>query len=267
VGMPSCRTSAAATTNSLPTRHRRSAWPQHSPSSRRPCDLRLFQTRRLPPPAGRNRPAPTRTDPTGWSLCQDSAGSTEVVIEHRSSTVRAPRPPCGRPDPDDHRDQRTSRRPGFRHRTPFEHRSVHSGHSNDLVCRISAGHSLVVSAPPGTRTRTRGLRGQSSPIRRTTTCDSTGLQNPRLEPLGQCGTPIAGHGHGQEVHCGRTPDAGVRSGMPASGRWFRRANSTVSGPSTVRPRTARTPDRRLDRGHREVCVGRRGLLHLLGPRR
>ena len=31
---PSCRTSAAATTNSPPTSHRRSAWRQHSPSSR-----------------------------------------------------------------------------------------------------------------------------------------------------------------------------------------------------------------------------------------
>jgi len=50
------QTSAAATTNSLSTRHRRSAWSQHSPNSRRPRDLRIVQTRPLPPPAGRNRP-------------------------------------------------------------------------------------------------------------------------------------------------------------------------------------------------------------------
>ena len=54
--MPSCRTSAAATTNSPPTPHRRSAWPPHSPSSHRPCDRRFLQTRRLPRQAGRNRP-------------------------------------------------------------------------------------------------------------------------------------------------------------------------------------------------------------------
>src|SRR5829696_83172 len=39
--MPSCRTSAAATTTSAPTSHRRSAWLQHSASSHWPCDLRF----------------------------------------------------------------------------------------------------------------------------------------------------------------------------------------------------------------------------------
>jgi hypothetical protein len=52
----------------------------------------------------------------------------------------------------DRHDQRTSRRPGFGHRAPFEHRTVHSGHSNDLACRIPAGHGLASGAPPGTRT-------------------------------------------------------------------------------------------------------------------
>ena len=69
-----------------------------------------------------------------------------------SSTVRAPRPTCGPSEPGDHRDQRTSQRPGSRHRAPFEHRSVHLGRSNDLVGRKPAGQSVAVSAPPGTRT-------------------------------------------------------------------------------------------------------------------
>jgi hypothetical protein len=78
-----------------------------------------------------------------------SSGSTEVVDRAPSEHRRRPTPV---PNPISQHDQRTPRRPGFRHRAPFEHRSVHSRHANDLVCRISAGHSLVVSAPPGTRT-------------------------------------------------------------------------------------------------------------------
>jgi hypothetical protein len=57
----------------------------------------------------------------------------------------------------------------------------------------------------GLEPRTRGLRGQSSPIRWTTTCDSTSPQGPRVDLLGQGATPLAGHGHGRLVHCGQKP--------------------------------------------------------------
>jgi hypothetical protein len=60
--------------------------------------------------------------------------------------------PYGRPEFDDHHDQRTSHRPRFGHRAPFEHRSVHLGQSIDLDRCKHAGQGLAVSAPPGTRT-------------------------------------------------------------------------------------------------------------------
>ena len=59
--MPSCRTSAADTTNSLPTSHRRPAWLLHSASSHWPCDPALLQTRRLSRHAGCNRPVAARS--------------------------------------------------------------------------------------------------------------------------------------------------------------------------------------------------------------
>ena len=57
--MPWSRTSAAATTNSPPTPHRRSAWPQHSASSHWPCDQVLPD--RTPAPV-----RPNATDPLSF---------------------------------------------------------------------------------------------------------------------------------------------------------------------------------------------------------
>jgi hypothetical protein len=57
---PSCRTSAAATTNSPPTLHRRSAWRQRSANSPWPCDQLFLPTRHLPRHPERNSPGPAR---------------------------------------------------------------------------------------------------------------------------------------------------------------------------------------------------------------
>jgi hypothetical protein len=142
--MPSCRTSAAATTNSPPTSHRRSGWRQHSANWHWPCDRLFFQTRRLPGQSECNRP------PDGVPVVLSDLGRYEVG--HGSSTIGAHKPPNDCSQPDDHYNQRTSHRPGFGHRAPFEHRAVHSGHSNDLVSCERAGQGLAMSAPPGTRT-------------------------------------------------------------------------------------------------------------------
>jgi hypothetical protein len=66
-------------------------------------------------------------------------------LEHRSSAGAAPRS-------DDRRGQRTSRRPGFCQRAPFEHRNVHMRPTKDLVDRMCAGQKPATGAPPGTRT-------------------------------------------------------------------------------------------------------------------
>jgi len=87
---------------------------------------------------------------TGSRVVLSGLGRYEVG--YGSSTVGAPKPPNDCSQPDDHYNQRTSHRPGFGHRAPFEHRPVHTGHSNDLACRKRAGQGLAVSAPPGTRT-------------------------------------------------------------------------------------------------------------------
>jgi IS6 family transposase len=55
--MRSCRTSAADTTNSPPTSHRRSVWRPHSASSRWRCDLCVSRPDACPAAPGRNRPA------------------------------------------------------------------------------------------------------------------------------------------------------------------------------------------------------------------
>jgi hypothetical protein len=92
-------------------------------------------------------------------VCQVLSGPGRFGGGCGSSTVGAPELSDHRSWPDDHRNQRTSRRPRFGHRAPFEHRSVHKGHSNDLVCRKCAGQRLAVSAPPGTRTPKPRIKG------------------------------------------------------------------------------------------------------------
>ena len=69
-----------------------------------------------------------------------------------SSTDGAPDRACRRAAARDHGNPRTSRRPGFGQRAPFEHRNVHSRRTNDLAVRICAGQGPVTGAPPGTRT-------------------------------------------------------------------------------------------------------------------
>jgi hypothetical protein len=86
----------------------------------------------------------------------------------------------------------------------------------------------------GLEPRTRGLRGQSSPLRSTTTCDSTGLQSPRLELIRRCGTPIAGHGHGRQVHCGRKTRRQARRRGPGADRAPWRLLRNVPAPADRR---------------------------------
>ena len=76
----------------------------------------------------------------------------------------------------DHGDQRTSQSPGIRQRAPFEHRNVHMRPTKILSIACVQVRGLLRVRRQGLEPRTRGLRGQSSPVRYTTTCGSTSLQ-------------------------------------------------------------------------------------------
>ena len=84
------------------------------------------------------------------------AGQIDVPLGSGEVAWREHRPSTGRQSAviptDDHGDQRTSRRPGFGQRAPFEHRNVHMRPTKDLVDRMCAGQRPATGAPPGTRT-------------------------------------------------------------------------------------------------------------------
>jgi hypothetical protein len=86
-----------------------------------------------------------------------TSGRAEHNTAQRGHTaVRAPAEHRGGSPPviptDVRGNQRTSRRPGFGQRAPFEHRNVHMRPTKDLVDRMGAGQRPATGAPPGTRT-------------------------------------------------------------------------------------------------------------------
>jgi hypothetical protein len=201
------------------------------------------------PPAGR-RAAPALS--AGARGAVRPIGRDGLVEGRMLVRLAATGCPTGVPNPMTQHDQRTSHRPGYSHRAPFDRRTVHSGHSNDLAFRNLQVTALLRVRRQGLEPRTRGSRGQRSRIRSTTTSDSAVMRNAaekqrrqdstpvagqpygqQLEPrtrglratlqackggrvshLRHCVTPVAGHGHGHLVHCGQNSDG---EPLPASG--------------------------------------------------
>jgi hypothetical protein len=142
----------------------------------------------------------------------------------------------------------------------IEHRSSTEQSTRDIQTILLAANlevtALLRVRRQGLEPRTRGLRGQSSPLRSTTTCDPTSSQGPRIELHGHCATAVAGHGHGHPVHYGRRED-GLYVRANSGGTAPRRA-PCASAPFARRRRPAQLqlaldPSRSL--GQRDSLIG------------
>ena len=125
-------------------------------TDRRSCgqDCRASLNATVPPYGGSDHDVWTRGT-------QHRPNVVTLQYEHRPAPGWQSTPSCR---PTFVANQRTSRRPGFGQRAPFEHRNVHMRPTKDLVDHMCAGQRPATGAPPGTRTpNPRIKRPKSTP--------------------------------------------------------------------------------------------------------